>query len=43
MKLYVREFRKDPDDEVLSINACIVKPANIGMSRKDISKTSLNS
>lgn len=43
MKLYVREYRKDPEDEVISINACIVKPANIGVSRKDISKTSLNS
>lgn len=26
MKLYVKEFRKDPEDETLSINACIVKP-----------------
>lgn len=32
MKLYVKEFRKDPEDETLSINACIVKPANIGVS-----------
>lgn len=31
MKLYVKEFRKDPEDETLSINACIVKPANIGV------------
>lgn len=29
MKLYVREFRTDPNDETMSINACIVKPANI--------------
>lgn len=32
MKLYVKEFRKDPKDETLSINACIVSRANIGMS-----------
>ena len=30
MKLYVREYKKDPDDETLSINASIVGPANIG-------------
>ena len=29
MKLYVREYKKDPDDETLSINASIVGPANI--------------
>ena len=31
MKLYVREYKKDPDDETLSINASIVGPANIGV------------
>lgn len=29
LKLYVKEYRTDPEDEVISINACIVKPANI--------------
>lgn len=29
MLLRVVRFKKDPDDETLSINACIVKPANI--------------
>ena len=29
MKLYVREYKKDPDDETLSINDSIVGPANI--------------
>ena len=36
MKLYVKEFRKDPEDETLSINACIVKPANIDFDGKGI-------
>ena len=32
MLLYVKEYRKDPEDETLAINASIVGPANIGMS-----------
>lgn len=31
MLLYVRDYKRDPTDETLSINACIVKPANIGV------------
>lgn len=31
MLLYVRNYKTDPEDETMSINACIVGPANIGM------------
>ena len=30
MLLYCRQWKKDPKDETLAINACIVTPANIG-------------
>lgn len=31
MLLYVRNFKTNPADETLEINASIVTPANIGM------------
>lgn len=31
MLLYVKDYSRDPTDETLAINACIVKPANIGV------------
>lgn len=36
MKLYVRNYRKDPHDETMSINACIVTPANIDFDGDEI-------
>ena len=30
MLLYYTDFKRDPRDETIGINACIVSPANIG-------------
>ena len=35
MQLFVREYKKDPSDETMALNAAIVSPANIGASGKD--------
>lgn len=34
--LYYNDFKRDPRDETISINACIVKAPNIGDNKKDI-------
>ena len=34
MLLYCRQWKKDPKDETLAINACIVTPANIDFDGK---------
>ena len=36
MRLYVREYGRDPEDETISINASIVGPANIDFDGMDV-------
>jgi hypothetical protein len=36
MKLYVKDFRKDPEDETMSINACIVSRPNADFDGKHV-------